>query len=95
VPDLSSLPARIDPSDWLDEELPTIDHSGLDSDPGTPDFDGSALCYSPVAELDAVDVAERAGGTASPGANDDWDEELAGVITNPIDFRICQNKLNR
>jgi hypothetical protein len=91
----SSLPARVDPWDWLDEELPVLSRRVIGGVPDRPDFGGFAVLYSPVAELDVMDVAQRVGVTTSPAADTDWDVELSGDIGNFTEIHICQNKLNR
>jgi hypothetical protein len=92
---LSSLPARIDPSDWLDEELPILGGGELGGVPGGLDPDGLAVSYSPVAELDVIDVAERASAMAPLAVGDEYGVELSVNRENLVQFRICQNKLNR
>ncbi|CAN5746473.1 hypothetical protein BH09ACT7_BH09ACT7_26430 [soil metagenome] len=92
---LSSLSARVDPSDWLDEELPVFGRGELVGGPVGPDSAGSAVSYSPVAELDDVDVAERGSVIVSRAAEDDWDADLPMVSSNSGEFHICQHKLNR
>jgi hypothetical protein len=95
VPSLSSLPVLVDPSDWLDEELPVLDRGELSGVSCGPGADGFAVGYSPVAELDVVDAAEGVSVLTPLAAADDWDVELSTDIENVVEFRICQNKLNR
>jgi hypothetical protein len=79
---VSSLPVRIDPSDWLDEELPILGRFQPDTVPGRPDPDVLALSYSPVAELDEVDVVERASAIAPLAVDDTVGAEISAGTGN-------------
>jgi hypothetical protein len=95
VADLSSLPTLVDPTDWLDEELPTIGHGWPGDEHARPDADGLGSYYRSVADLDPIEVSERASPTAQPEFDNGWDAEFGGLIASPGEFPICQNNLNR